>query len=153
MDDAEGALVFRGVAIVDRALVSIGGEPLAENPDLELTRSDYGGRPAVVLTRTDVAPFVFMLGHDLDVWIGPFSEVLLLSLADTTASASAALVVKTLRSHVAYERRRRNALLTCHLPGESPWLRLRVRPRGRSADLAASYEPYATSPPETGRPT
>jgi hypothetical protein len=80
---------------------------------------------------------------DLDIWVGPYSEVILAPVQEETLSDIQDLITMVLRSEVACQYRKWSVKLTLRIPGQDPWRRLTVYGAGRESTLEAWYAPYA----------
>lgn len=132
-----------GMEALDQALIGLGRPPVEENPDFRMSEPVRGDLPNAVLDKLGVAPIRLIFGPDLDVWVGPFSEVVLLEVSEATKGLIVHNLKKILRSTIVCQAGRRSVLITLAIPGAAPWLRLKVRGTSVSDSLEPSYEPYS----------
>lgn len=128
--------------VVDEALVSLGLPPVRANPYVTFDEPLVADLPTLAFDKPGAAPLRFVLGGDLDLWVGPFSEVVVLP-APVEAQRRALLdvVVRVLRSEVECRRGLLWTSLTLRLPGEEPWCRTRYL--GCDFGPAFRHRPFA----------
>lgn len=132
-----------GMHALDEALISLGLRPVPDNPDFRVTDPVVGDVPTTILHKPGVAPFRFVFGRELDVWIGPFSEVVTAPVSGSGTAEVQQRIERVLKSSVACRPGRRSMEITLQLPGDPPWLRLKVLAKGVASTLEPSYESYA----------
>ena len=143
LSDREREAASLGMQILDQALISLGQHPLGENPDFRITDEFVrGDTPNAVLERPGVAPFRFLFGAEIEVWVGPFAEVVIVPIAETPENAQDA-IKNLLRSSVTCRRRKLWLEIALQRPGEEPWSRLKVLGAGSESELEPIYAPYA----------
>lgn len=142
MNDEEREAGRLGMQILDQALVSLGQKPALANPDFRVTEPVVGDIPTTVLEKPGAAPFRFVFGRDLDVWVGPFSEVILAPVRTATEKETQQRIELLLQSSVTCRPGKRSIEIAFQRPGRVPWLRLKVRAAGVVAKLEATYSPY-----------
>lgn len=130
-----------GMEVLDQVLVAFGEQPVHANPQFHVADPVVGDLPNVVLEKPGAAPLRFVFGQDLDVWVGPFSEVVLLRVSEATRSLIHQQIERILLSSVACQDGKKSMVITLQLPGAEPWLRLKVRASGLAA-LEPFYAPY-----------
>lgn len=119
------------------------GLPIIESNDAFATfESGAGTRPGVELVKPGVAPLRFVMGLELDVWVGPYSEFLLVDPATCGLDALIELLERVLRSQIMIAPGRWSTKITAQLPGSQPWRTLRVWPRGGVQVPSQTYRPY-----------
>lgn len=143
MSDQEQESARLGMLALDQALVAVGQQAVDQNPDFHFAEPVLGAIPNVALQKPGVAPLRFVFGLDLDVWIGPFSEVVLLTVTDASFGLVQRRIEELLRSSVRCASGKRSNVITLQLPGAAPWLRLRELGGGPSHTLEPVYAPYA----------
>jgi hypothetical protein len=84
INDQEREAARLGLQALDRALMALGRRPVDQNPDFRLAEPVVGDLPNAVLEKRGAAPLRFVFGSDLDVWVGPFSEVVTLKVSEAT---------------------------------------------------------------------
>jgi hypothetical protein len=144
MSDRERKAARLGMEALDGALVDLGYLPVGENPDVRMADPVVGDLPNAVLEKPGSAPLRFVFGRDLDVWVGPFSEVVSAEVLEETMGRVRGLITHVLRSEVTCRDQRRSVQLVLRVPGQEPWLRLKVRGATASATLPPRYAPYAS---------
>jgi hypothetical protein len=142
VNDEEREAARLGMQILDQALVSLGQKPALESPDFRVTEPVVGDIPTTVLERRGVAPFRFVFGRDLDVWVGPFSEVILAPVRAAAEKEIQQRIEVLLQSSVTCRPGKRSMEIALQRPGSVPWLRLKVRASGVATKLEATYSPY-----------
>lgn len=142
MDSSDREVTRIARRALDDALVSLGRRPVSENPDFWPGEPVPGDFPTVVLEAPGVAPFQFVLGPDVDVWVGPFSEVVLVEASAETEATIRSRLRDVLLSTVTSRRRRWSTEIVLRVPGAEPWMRLRSYGRFTAAPLEPAYRPY-----------
>jgi|tagenome__1003787_1003787.scaffolds.fasta_scaffold20971927_4 hypothetical protein len=142
MSDQEREATRLGMHILDRALIALGHKPALENPDFRAAEPVVGDLPNIVLEKAGVAPLRFIFGPQLDVWVGPFSEVVTVDISDATKDDAQWRIERLLRSSVTCRIRKRSIEIKLELPGDEPWLRLNVRATGLASTLERHYAAY-----------
>lgn len=132
----------RGQVALDAALVALGCLPLDENSDFQVADSAVGELLTLALEKQGVAPLRFVFGADLEVWVGPFSDVITVAVADMSAEQLRAQMMLVLRSSVDVHRARRSTQIMLSVQDEVPWLRLKVRAFGQSKPLEGKFDAY-----------
>ena len=143
MTEAEREAALLGMAALDGALRALGRPPVEANPDLRFVDPVVGDLPNAVLERVGAAPFRFVFGLDLDVWVGPFSEVVQVPISRESPAHASQLLERVLRSVVTCDVRPRSTTIALISSGE-PWLRLVSWGAIRVPRLEARYEAYAS---------
>jgi hypothetical protein len=152
LSDRERQAARLGEEALDRALVALGHRPALDNPDFRLAEPIALDIPNAVLEKPGAAPLRFVFGPTLDIWVGPFSEVILVDVAAeddaqrTEVIEDAQRVIeKLLRSSITCRAGRwLTAEITLQLPGDEPWRRLKVRAKGAELALEPCYAPYTS---------
>lgn len=142
MNDQEREAAHLAMEALDHALLALGREPVAVNPDFRMATPVVGDLPNAVLEKSGVAPLRFIFGLDLDVWVGPFSEIVTSKVSEVTKTQVQHKIEDLLRSSVALQQTKRSVEITLRLPGMDPWLRLKVRALGLTSILEPTYDPY-----------
>jgi hypothetical protein len=134
MSDQEREAARLGMRVLDNALIALGHRPALENPDFRAAEPVVGDLPNIVLEKAGVAPLRFIFGQQLDVWVGPFSEIVTVDISHATKDDAQA----TCRIG------KRSVEIALQLPGNEPWLRLKVvGGSGAALTLEPTYAPYA----------
>jgi hypothetical protein len=144
ISDQERETARLGTQLLDRALVALGRRPAVENEDFRAADPVVGDLPNTVLEKPGVAPLRFIFGPQLDVWVGPFSEVVTATISEATADDAQRQIERLLRSSVDCRIRRNSAEITLQVASDEPWLRLKVRAAGLAAALEPRYAPYVS---------
>ena len=131
-----------GLEALNASLVTLGLAPVGENPDVRMVEPAVGAIPNAVVDKAGVAPWRFVFGRDLDIWVGPYSGAAGARLVEETRGEVEDLITRVLRSDVTFRRGRRSVELRFRIPNEEPWLRLKVRGADPSSSLERSYEAY-----------
>ncbi|WP_240643939.1 TfoX/Sxy family protein [Antribacter gilvus] len=131
-----------GAEALDRALVALGRRPAAENPDFRAGEPLAGIFPTLLLEKPGVAPLTLVLAPYLDVWVGPFSEVVLIVIEESSPGEVQGLLEKVLRSAVTCRKGRWATTVTLQIPGEEPWIRLKDLGTRGKASLEGDFLPY-----------
>jgi hypothetical protein len=142
INDQEREAARLGMRLLDQALISLGCRPVSENPDFRSTDPVVGDLPTAVLDKPGVAPFRFIFGRDLDVWVGTFSEVVIAPVSDARTPDARYRIEELLRSSVICRPGKRLMEISLQRPGDKPWLRLSVRASGSVSALEPVYAPY-----------
>ena len=154
LNDRERQAARLGEEALDRALTAVGSRPVLENPDFHYAKPVVLDVPNAVLEKSGVAPLRFVFGPTLDVWVGPFSEVVLLDIAaDTVDDAQRTEAIEQAQPTI--EKLLRSSIscrsggwwtveITLQLPSEEPWRRLKVQAKGMESALDANYAPYVS---------
>jgi hypothetical protein len=142
MNDQEREAARLGMSALDAALVALDQRPVAQNPDFRFAEPVIGDIPHIVLEKAGVAPVQFIFGRDLDIWVGPFSEVVLVTVTLASLDLIQQRLQQILQSSVAYETRKRSMVLTLQLADAKPWLRLTSYGRPDSPSLEPYYGSY-----------
>jgi hypothetical protein len=142
--DREAARLY--MQVLDQALISLGRRPVSDNPDFRVTEPLVLDVPTTVLEKPGVAPLRFMFWPDnLDVWVGPFSEVVVVQSSDAgKKNDPLRMIAALLQSSVTCRRKRWWMEITLQRPGAEPWHRLKVSGFDRQAAEALEpiYSPY-----------
>lgn len=150
INDQEREAARLGMQALDQALISLGHRPVLENRDFRVADAVVGDLPTTVLEKPGVAPFRFIFGPDLDVWVGPFSEVVTARVSDASKNDAQRRIEELLQSSVTCRPGKRSMEITLQRPGHEPWLRLKVRASGLASTLEPMYLPYVE---RSGAPT
>jgi hypothetical protein len=142
MIDREREAARIGLEALDEVLVAHGEDPVHRSSNFHETVPVKGDIPNVVLEKPGAAPLRFVFGIEFDVWIGPFSEVVLLEASEEAKGLIRQRITDVLRSSVAYRAGKRSATIALRLPGAKPWLRLKVHASGLESSLEPFYPPY-----------
>ena len=142
LTDREKEAARLGMEVLDQVLVTLGGQPVLANPDFRVGKQVLGETPNFVLEKPGAAPLRFVLGQELDIWVGPCSEVVFLEVSEAKKSIMYQLIEKVLLSSVACKVRKNSVAITLQLPGEKPWNRVKFHSRGLGSDLEPFYAPY-----------
>ena len=102
-----------------------------------------GDIPNAVVDRPGIAPLRIVFGRDLNIWVGPYSEVVTVAASEDTRGLMEEMITKVLMSEVVCNYRRRSVELVLRLPDHEPWMRLRVRGADLQPLLEPRYQPYA----------
>lgn len=132
-----------GANALDQALISLGRRPVSDNPDFRVTDPVLGDLPTVILDKPGAAPFRFVFGRDLDVWVGPFSEVITAPVSPEETEKIQEGIERVLKSSVSCRSQKKWLEISLQLQSEEPWRRLKVRAGGFVSGLAQDYAPYA----------
>ena len=143
MNATERYLAELGIQALNGSLVRLGYPPVGESLDVRMADPVVGDIPNAIVEKPGVAPFRFVFGRDLDMWIGPFSELLLLPVSEQAMGEIEEQLTQALRSEVHCHYGRTMAKVTLQLPGQVPWFTLRSWARGRVRALGPRYAPYA----------
>ncbi|MEO3939434.1 hypothetical protein V3N99_22230 (plasmid) [Dermatophilaceae bacterium Soc4.6] len=143
MTDHELALAELGIEALNASLAGLGYPPVGVSPDVRMADPIVGEIPNAVVERLGVAPLRLVFGRDLDIWVGPYSEVVGAPVSEETRVRVEGLITRVLRSEVLCQYGRKSVELMLRLPDQDPWLRLKVRGAGREPMLESRYEPYA----------
>ncbi len=144
MNDQEREAARLGIEALDGALVALGYPPIGENPHVRMTAPVIGDIPNAIVEKPGTAPLRFVFGRDLDVWVGPFSEVVSAELLGASRDHVQHRIAQVLRSEVTCRVGRRWVKLVLQIPDQKPWLRLRVCGGASSAlGMQPRYAPYA----------
>lgn len=143
MNDRERALAELGIGALNASLAGLGYAPIGASSDVRMADPVVGEIPNAVVERPGVAPLRLVFGRDLDIWVGPYSEVVEAPVGEKTRARVEALITRVLRSEVHCRYRKKSVELMLRIPDEDPWLRLKVRGVGQQTTLEPRYEPYA----------
>lgn len=132
-----------GQKAFDDALVGLGELPAGSNPDLRRGEPILGVFPNVYLVRSGVAPLRFVFGQTVDVWVGPFSEAVVIDVTDASLDLVRGSILRVLRSSVLVSSGRWTTTIVFQIGDELPWSRLRVRARGAEGLLDGDYKPFS----------
>jgi hypothetical protein len=135
--------IVAGQLALSAALAEIGEAPLGSNPDLIEDVPYLEVFPTYVAFREGAAPFTFVLGSELQMDVGPFSEVLVLDV-DVSADELRDSLVRVLRSHVDVTVGRIWATVTLTDSNGQEWRKLRVARTAEARALTTrSWAPFA----------
>src|SRR5690242_18320847 len=98
MTDWEREAARLGTQALDRALIALGQRPTAENPDFRVADPIVGDLPNTVLDKPGVASLRFIFGRELDIWVGPYSEVVTAEPSEATQNDLQRPIERVLRS-------------------------------------------------------
>ena len=143
MNDHERVLAQLGIEALNASLAGLGYPPVGANHEVRMADPVVGDIPNAVVEKPGVAPIRLMFGRDLDIWIGPYSEVVGAPVGEETRDRIEDLITRVLRSEVLCRYGRRSVELTLRMPGQDPWIRLKVRGGDQKPTLSAQYVPYA----------
>lgn len=143
INDQERDATRLGIEALNASLAKLGYPPVGENPDVRMVDPVIGDIPNAVIEKPSVAPVRLVFGRDLDIWVGPYSEVVVAPVREATKGHIEDLITRVLKSEVVCQYRRKSIELILRMPGQGPWLRLRVRGADREPTLKPRYEPYA----------
>jgi hypothetical protein len=144
MSDQEREAARLGMRVLDNALIALGHRPALENPDFRAAEPVVGDLPNIVLEKAGVAPLRFIFGQQLDVWVGPFSEIVTVDISHATKDDAQWRIERLLRSSATCRIGKRSVEIALQLPGNEPWLRLKVvGGSGAALTLEPTYAPYA----------
>lgn len=143
MNDRERVLVELGIGALNASLTALGYPPVGASRDVRMADPVVGDIPNAVVDKPGAAPLRFLFGRDLDIWVGPYSEVVQVPVNEKTTGRIEDLITRVLRSEVICRHGRTSLELILRIPDEDPWLRLRVRGTERAQTLEPRYEPYA----------
>jgi hypothetical protein len=139
----EQAGIELGLGLLDRELGTLGMPPLRQNPDFAEREPFLGVFPVFEVVRPGAAPFRFVFSSGVDLWVGPFSEILEIEAEAENAELIATSVQRALRSVVEVSRVRKTVVITLSLPGSAnPWLTVKVRGSDYEGPFVR-YEPLA----------
>lgn len=142
MNEEERETARLGAEALDEALIALGEHPVGDNPDFHAAAPVIGDIPNAVLEKHGAAPLRFIFGSVLDVWVGPFSEVLTLKVSEGTREVMRRGIEDVLCSAFTCRPGKRSVEIALQLPDTRPWLRLKVRASGLSYALEPFYAPY-----------
>lgn len=143
LSDKEKEAARLGMEALDGALVDFGYPPVGENPHVRMGYLDDLGITTAVVEKPGCAPLKFVFGPYLDLWIGPFSEVVTCKLTEATRDQVQCLIAQVLRSEVTWRARWMSVELVLRVPGSEPWRRLISHGGSPDPGLQPSYAPYA----------
>ena len=143
MNDREREAARLGIAALNGSLVELGYAPVEDSPDVRMADPVILDIPNAVVEKAGCAPLRLVFGPDLDLWVGPYSEVILEPVQEDTLSEIQDLITRVLKSEVSCDYRKRSVKLGLRIPGQDPWRRLTVYGGHEEARLAARYVPYA----------
>ena len=143
MNDRERFLAELGIEALNASLAMLGHQPIEENPNVHMVDPVVGEIPNVVVEKPGVAPLRFLFGRDLDIWVGPYSEVVAAPVREETMVRIQDLITRVLTSEVLCRYRRKSVELVLRMPDQNPWLRLKIRGADLKPTLQPRYEPYA----------
>lgn len=143
MNDRERASADLGIAALNASLAGLGHKPLGLNPHVRMVGPVVGEIPNAMVDQPGVAPLRFVFGLDLDIWIGPYSEVVTSPVNAETRDRVEESITLVLTSEVLCQVGRRSVALTLRIPDQEPWLRLTVRGADQQPSLEPRYQPYA----------
>jgi hypothetical protein len=143
LSDREKEAARLGMAALDAALVDLGCPPLGENPHVRMVDPVVLDIPNAVVEKPGCAPMLFVFAPHLDVWIGPFSELLNLDVLEDTQEHVQHLIRRVLRSEVTFRKRWRSVEIVLRVPDSEPWLQLTSFGGVSGLRLEPSYAPYA----------
>jgi hypothetical protein len=143
INDQEREVARLGIEALNASLIKLRHAPVGENPDVRMVDPVIGGIPNAIVEKPGVAPLRLVFGRDLDIWVGPYSEVVVAPVREETAGHIEGLITRVLMSEVVCRYRRKSIKLILRMPDQDPWLRLRVRGADRESTLELRYAPYA----------
>lgn len=142
MNDQERVLAELGIEALNASLAGLGYPPVGTNPDVRMAQPAVGDIPNAVVDKPGVAPLRLVFGRELDIWVGPYSEVVCVPVGEETRGRIEELITRVLKSEVVCQYARKSVELILRIPDRDPWLRLRVHGAGRGPTLEPHYEPY-----------
>lgn len=132
-----------GIDAMNAALSSLGKPPVGDPAsDIQFDEPVAFAIPTAVLNAAGAAPIKFIFHGYLDVWIGPFSEVLVYDVEKQTPSEVEEDLRLLFTSEVACRYRWGSVRITLSQPGHKPWRRLGVGGSGPVPRLEPLYAPY-----------
>jgi len=143
MDERERALAAMGVDALNASLAGLGYPLIVSSSDVRMAEPVVGDIPNAVVERPGVAPLRIVFGRDLNIWVGPYSEVVTVPVSEETRGLMEEVITKVLMSEIVCSYRRRSVELVLRLPDHEPWMRLRVRGSDLQRLLEPRYQPYA----------
>jgi hypothetical protein len=143
LSDREKEAARLGMEAFDRALVDLGYPAVGENPHVRMGDPLHELLPTLVVDKPGCAPLKFVFGPYLDLWIGPFSEVLNEEVTEATKDDVQYWMAQVLRSEVTWRARWMSVELVLRVPGSEPWRRLLTFGGSPDPGLQPSYAPYA----------
>ena len=143
MNEQERALAAMGVDALNASLSGLGYPVIVASSDVRMAEPVMGDIPNAVVDRPGVAPLRIVFGRDLNIWVGPYSEVVTVPASEETRGLMVERLSKVLMSEVVCNYRGRSVELLLRLPDHEPWLRLRVRGSDLQRLLEPRYQPYA----------
>jgi hypothetical protein len=143
MNDREREAARLGIAALNGSLIELGFASVGDSSDVRLADPVILDIPNAVVEKPGCAPLRLIFGPDLDLWVGPYSEVILAPVQEHALSDLQDLITSILRSEVTCYYRKRSVKLTLRIPGQDPWRRLTVYGAGPESPLRPRYEPYA----------
>lgn len=129
---------------LDTALRRAGLPVIECNADFVVDESGAGFYPALLLVKSGVAPLRLVMGPVLDVWIGPYSEVVSVDTATCERDEMIELLERLLRSKFTITSGRWAVKITAQLSGSQPWLALRIWGRGGVHVPSQAFLPYVS---------
>lgn len=135
MSEWERALAALGVSALNASLGGLGYPMVPSSSDVRMADPVVGDIPNAVIEKPGVAPFRMLFGQDLNIWIGPYSEVVTIAASAERRGLMEEMITKVLTSEVICNIRRRSVELILQLPGHEPWTRLRVHGAHRQPTL------------------
>lgn len=143
MNERERALAALGVDALNASLAGLGYPVITSSSDVRMAEPVVGDIPNAVVDRPGIAPLRIVFGRDLNIWVGPYSEVVTVAASEDTRGLMEEMITKVLMSEVVCNYRRRSVELVLRLPDHEPWMRLRVRGADLQPLLEPRYQPYA----------
>lgn len=145
MNERERALSSMGVDALNASLAGLGYPVIVSSSDVRMAQPVVGDIPNAVVERPGVAPLRVVFGRDLNIWVGPYSEVVTVPASEETRGLMEEMITKVLMSEIVCTYRRRSVELVLRLPDHEPWMRLRVRGSDLQRSLEPRYQPYASA--------
>ena len=142
MSGTERAAARIAIDVLNAVLAEHGQPTLEQNPHFRSADPIMGVLPNFVLDKDGVAPLRFVFGQTLDIWVGPYSEVVVAEIVPDRIGALRDVVARVLHSHVAVMPGRYWTTLELSESGMDPWRTLRVRHGGRRPSLNRQYLPF-----------
>jgi hypothetical protein len=145
VNEEERVSAAHGIAALNASLAVLGRPPIGANPEVRIAAPIIGDVPNAVVEKPGVAPLRLVFGRNLDIWVGPYSEVVTITSDEESRELMETLITRVLKSEVLCLHRRKSVELILRMPEQDPWLRLVVRGAPEAPTLEPHYEPYGTT--------
>lgn len=116
MNEQERVSAARGIDACNASLAGLGYPPIGANPDVRMADPVVGDIPSAVVDRPGVAPLRLVFGRDLDIWVGPYSEVVSIPAGEDSRERMEELITRVLKSEVLCRPRRKSVELILQSP-------------------------------------
>lgn len=143
MNERESVLAQYGIDAVNKALLKLGCPTISADSDICMAPPVIGDIPNAIVRKPRVAPFRIVFGRELNIWIGPYSEVVTVAVTENTRGLMEETITRVLMSEVLCSFTKRSVKLIIQIPDQEPWTKLRVHGMGLQPSLEPRYEPYA----------